>query len=439
MTVDKDSAAAIPDTVPAADGPGRTTHLFLVLCAAAVSAFGAWSWFGQLDIVSVASGEVMPSSRVKSIQHLEGGIVRKVLVRDGQAVKTGQVLVELEATRSGADVGELTVRLNALRAAVARLEAEAANARRPTFPDGFARRHPGLARQATDLFRARRNRLAAEKNSQKEAVSQRRHDIKEIRARLLNARNGLKLINEQIAISEELLKEQLTNRYNHLDLLRERSSLKSRVEEDAAGLRGASAALKEAQARSKQIETAYQENVGTALEATRRERDELTQRMRKLEDNLRRTVLRAPVDGVVKQLHVFTVGGVVKAGEPVIDLVPSDDRLIIEAALPTHDIGYVRVGQPATIKLNSPDLARFGNIAGTVAQISPDTLLTDDGMPYYKVRVETGQDHFEKGGLRYELFPGMQVIASIQTGQRRVFEYILDPFLGSMDEALRER
>ena len=101
MTVDKDSAAAIPDAAPAADGPGRATHLFLVLCAAAVSAFGAWSWFGQLDIVSVASGEVMPSSRVKSIQHLEGGIVRKVLVREGQAVKTGQVLVELASNCGG--------------------------------------------------------------------------------------------------------------------------------------------------------------------------------------------------------------------------------------------------------------------------------------------------------------------------------------------------
>ena len=149
--------------------------------------------------------------------------------------------------------------------------------------------------------------------------------------------------------------------------------------------------------------------------------------------------MRSPVDGTIKTLYVVTVGGVIRPGDTIVDIVPAGDRLIIEAKLPTQDIGYVALGQAAIIKLASSDAMRFGGLKGNVVNISPDTLLTPEGMPYYKVRIETESDHFQRGQLRYNLFPGMQVVASIQTGKRTVLQYILDPLRGAMSDALQER
>lgn len=166
---------------------------------------------------------------------------------------------------------------------------------------------------------------------------------------------------------------------------------------------------------------------------------ELTQRMQKFKDSLQRTVVRSPVDGTIKSLYVFTVGGVLRPGDPIADIVPAGDRLIIEAKLPTSDIGYIEEGQTAVIKLASADAMRFGGLDGNVINISPDTLVTPDGMPFYKVRIETEDDHFQRGSQKYNLFPGMQVMANIQTGQRTVLEYVLAPLLNSMDDAMQER
>ncbi|MHA1598186.1 MAG: HlyD family efflux transporter periplasmic adaptor subunit, partial [Alphaproteobacteria bacterium] len=146
-----------------------------------------------------------------------------------------------------------------------------------------------------------------------------------------------------------------------------------------------------------------------------------------------------PVDGVVKSLYVTTIGGVLKPGQTVADVVPGGDRLIIEAKLETQDIGYVQAGQSVIVKLTSADAMRFGNMEGTVTNVSPDTLVTQDGLSYYKVRIETEKDRFQRGDLQYRLYPGMQVVTNILTGKRTVLEYIAGPLLNSMDEAMTER
>ena len=401
--------------------------------------FAAWATYSKLDIVSVANGEVKPSSQVKKVQHFEGGIISEILIEDGDVVKSGQPLVILEATRRGADVDELRVRLTSLRIGMAREEAEAMVLDKLVVPGELARKNPELVKRAKTFSQTRLNRYRSEKMSQKELIIQRQQGVREIEVRIANTRNSLKLLNEQIKISDELMKDQLTNRYNHIQLLRERSDMRSRLGEDGEGLHGARAGFKEAKTRLEQLRHAFQERAREDLAKSRREFDELSQRIRKFEDSLKRTVVRAPVDGVVKEVLVSTVGGVLQPGDTVAELVPVGDRLIIEAELPIQDIGYVQVGQHAIIKLNSPDLVRFGKLDGTVVRISPDKLVRDDGQPYYRVRIDTERNYFERDNLRYELFPGTQVVASIQTGKRTVVEYLLDPFIASISEAMRER
>jgi len=431
--------AATPENLARDSKAGRDTHLLLGLCGAACVAFIYWAWVSTLDIVSLANGEVIPSSQVKSVQHLEGGIVREIQVGEGERVKKGQQLVVLEPAQSGADVGEIQVRLLSLRAEIARLEAEASGAEAPIFAADLKVSNPRLVKQTLERFNSRKksqqNRIA----SQRQAIAQRSQEINEISARVRNQQNSIKLMEEQIAISNELLKEDLTNRYNHLDLLKEASNIRGRNEEDTAALQRAKSALKEAESNMGGIHASFREEAGKELEAARLSFNELSQREQKFEDNLARTVLRSPVDGIIKTLYVTTLGGVLRPGQTVVDIVPIDDRLVIEARLPTQDIGYVQSGQDVLIKLTSADAMRFGGLQGAVASVSPDTLVTEDGQPYYKVRIETISDRFERGDLQYRLFPGMQVIASIRTGERTVLEYVADPFLNAMSGAMGER
>jgi len=418
---------------------GYSSHFIFILCATVFLAFGFWSVVSTLDIVSMASGEVVPSTQVKTVQHLEGGIVREILVKEGEPVKAGQSLVVLEPTTSGADVGELQVRLTFLRIEIARLEAQTQGLDKPRFDPDLIATHPDQVRQAEAYFKARRSTHRNQISKQKLVISQHNHEINEINARIRNNRENLVMVQEQVAISQDLLNKDLTNRYTHIELLKEKSKLSGGIEEDKSALNRAKASQNEAKATLQDLINIFDQDNRQNLDEAYATFRELSQRMQKFGDSLERTIVRSPVDGIMKTLYVFTVGGVLRPGDAVADIVPGNDRLIIEAKLPTTDIGYVSAGQLATLKLASADAMRFGHITGEVLTVSPDALVNPEGMPFYKVLIAPENDHFEKKGQRYNLFPGMQIMVSIHTGNRTVFEYLTGPLRTSMDDAFRER
>lgn len=431
--------AETDDETDADAAVGAATRSFLWLCVALVAAIAAWAAVGRLEVVSSAAGEVIPSSQIKTIQHLEGGIVLDIHVKEGDRVEAGQPLVSLESTMTGADVGELTARIASLKADIARLEAESKGARQIDFPADLAKAQPEQVREARNLFEARRARIEGQVAQSEAAISQREQQWREISARLSNSRDKLKLLNEQIKISDELLKDDLTNRMAHLNLLKEQAGLKSQVAEDEAALPRLQASIREARLQQENIRTGFHEEVRIDLEKRHRELDEISARFRKFEDTLDRTVLRAPVAGLVKTLYVATVGGVVKPGGAVVDLVPEGDRLVVEAKLPVQDVGYVHPGQTAIVRLASADAVRLGDLEGKVVHVSPDAFQEEKGSAYYRVRIETDKDYFERKQLRYRLVPGVQVQCNIRIGDRTVLEYILEPFQASFYMALRER
>lgn len=429
----------VPNADIARSRESATPHMVLWLMVGLVSACFAWAALGRLDVVATAQGEVVPSTQVKSVQHLEGGIVRAILVREGEAVEEGQPLIELDPVRSDADVDQLTVQLTNLNIEIARLEAESSGAGEIKFPDGLAEAYPNQVGRSRELFNSRRARIANKIASRNERISQRRNEIEAIEGRIASNRGRLKLVREQIEISEGLMEDQLSNRMNHLDLLKEEAALVARITDDRAALPRARSAAKEAEAERDEIRAEYLEGVREKLTEARSDADRTVARLRKFDDALKRTVLRSPVAGVMKTLHVTTIGGVVQPGEPVADVVPRGDKLVIEARLPTRDVGYVQTGQPVQVTLASSEAIRFGRLLGEVVNVSPDTIDTREGIPYYKVRVETDQTYFESAQLRYQLVPGVQVACAIRTGQRSVMAYLLDPFLSSARTALRER
>jgi adhesin transport system membrane fusion protein len=421
------------------DDAEKGARMFVRVGGALVVVAIGWAWLAPLDVVATADGEVIPATQVKSIQHLEGGIVREILVREGQKVEKNQPLVVLEPTAGEADVQELRVRVNSLRAEIARLEAEGAGAEAPAFPADLAAKEPALVAGAIETFRSRRARLESMLAQAREQIVQREQEIKEIGSRVETDRAALKYSREQIKISEELLKDDLTNRMLHLNLLKEEAALRGRIEENSAAKRRIEAALVEARARLDGVQRSADTEIAELLAEKRRSLDELLNRERKFADSLDRTVLRAPADGVIKTMYVATVGGVVRAGGTVADLVPAGDVLVVEAKLPVQDVGHVRPGQIATLKLASAEAVRFGNLEGKVVNVSPDALTTAQGETFYKVRIETERDYFQQRALRYDLVPGVRVACSILTGRRTVLEYLLDPLIGGANTAFRER
>jgi len=417
---------------------GKETHLFLLTLIGALVAFVIWSMVGRLDVVSFAVGNVVPSSQVKTVQHLEGGIVADIMVREGDRVKLGEPLLALESTASGADVQELNVRIISLIADVARLEAEVGGTE-IAFPDGFTQDHPVLAQQTTAMFDNRRTQFINDMATQDALMTQRLRESDEIRARLANTRQKLKLLKEQVAISEELLKDDLTNRMLHLNLLKEVANLDGMISEDKAALNRLASAYEQERLNKDSIEGRFRIEARTDLDEKRRSLDEFKNRVRKFEDSFKRSVLISPVEGVVMNLHVVTRGGVIQPGGAVVDIVPVGDAMVVEAKLAPQDVGYVHVGQIARVRLASGDGARFDPLEGTVSHVSPDTVETQDGTTFYKVRIKTQNDYFESDGQRYQLVPGVQVMCSIVTGTRSVMEYIASPFLGSFKTALQER
>lgn len=416
---------------------------FIVMVGLLLVVAMAWSWFGRLDVVSVANGEVVPGSDVKTVQHLEGGIVKAILVKEGQRVAEGQALIELDPTRTNADLHELQIRLLSLRIDKARLRAQIDNrfgaTKKSLFSGELLSKASGLVDDAMALLRSRQKLLQHQIEVQRQTAAQREAEIAEVKARLSTAAQARRYLKEQVAISKKLLKRDVTNRMTHLDLLRELLTIEGQIAADKAQKTRAEAGLVEARARIEGIREEAVEAARSELGKVQSSLQELEQRYAKYTDALQRSVLRSPVAGVVKTLAVSAVGQVIRAGDTVLEIVPAGDPLLINAKLPVQDIGYVQKGQKVSITLASADAARFDQLEGRVIGISPDSLLTDQGQAYYKVRVEPGQDHFVAGNNVYRLYPGMVVSCSIITGQRRVAEYLLSPLFKSMRPALQER
>lgn len=423
----------------------RATRIFFYYLAGFCVLSVFWMTVTKLDVVSTTKGEITPGSSIKNLQHLEGGIIKEVLVKEGAHVKLGELLVRLDSVNTGSSVMEMGLRLASLRADVARLEAESLSTEesqvQPNYPESLKKDYPGVYKQSLDFFNARQNKLFYDLRGYQERITQRQQDLAEITARQNNLKDRYNIVQEQLKISEGLLRDNLTNRYNHLELLRDVNTIKSNIQEGEAGLKRAEAQVDEMRAVLEAAHRAYLEDVTSKLEDAKSQFAEASERMVKLRDSLARTNIFSPVDGIIKQIYISTNGGIVKPGETILDIVPAGEKMMVEAQLPVQDIGYIQAGQSATIRLASSDAMRFNKLNGKVVYIAADTNRDDKTNQYfYKVHIEPVADHFTgQEGVTYQLYPGMQVTANIVTGRRSTLQYVLSPFLANSYSSLQER
>ena len=372
-----------------------------------------WAFFFEIDIVSNADGQIIPRGEVKTVQHLEGGIIDQILVKESEIVKKDQPLIVLAATASEVEVDEVQVQIDSQTIKSIRLEAEINSFDIPIFPDNLVNERSELVNKSMELFISRQNKFEG--------------DLKELDAVIVQHQTSLDILIRQAEMSEELLEQKVTNEYAHLNVLKELNTAKGKLEESVE--------------KRENVRNDFIQNARNELQVAQRDLSELNETIKALKDNLNRTSINAPVDGIVKNLFFVTEGGVIRHGEPILDIVPTKDNLIVEARLLDSDIGFVQPGQSAVVKLSSADSVNFGQIEATVTQISPDTEKdeNDQRIVFYKILLETEKNYFESKSKIYHLVPGVKVTASIHIGQRTVANYLLSPFWDSMGESFQER
>jgi len=403
----------------------KNTHSLIIILVVFIITFGIWSAISPLDVVSAAKGTVIPVGKIKQVQHLEGGIIQSINVKEGQKVNVGDTLVVLSSIINRSELEELKVRILSLKADIIRLQSESKNEKTLIFSKNLGN-NKELIKRTNELFNARIQTIKSKKLTQEKTID-------EIKARLRNLKDKLLLAKEQVKIGDELIKQKLSNRYEQIERLKEYNSLKSKIDEDTI-------AITRAEEQLNNIDREYKEKIQAELSQSKQNLQEFNKRLERFKDSLNRTVLKAPLSGTIKKLNMVTIGGVLKPGETVMEIVPNEDKLIVEAKLLPQDVGHIQVGQKAFVQLDGSDSYKYGKIQGIVTLISADSLVTKEGEAFFIVRVALNKDHFgDNQKQQIKLFPGMLVNVGIILGERTVLEYILSPFLGSQSFVLTEK
>lgn len=398
-----------------------------------------WAAVFPLDVASYAQGQVIPSGQLKRIQHLEGGIIRNLNVTEGQQVKAGDVIAELEDVAADSDVTDLSTRTAIMEAKSLRISASLGRAAAVKFPDEMERDFPQIVKDARSSFESYRDRYNAILSTHQSKIAQRNAEIQEARERLVGLRSRSKMVAEQVRISEGMLKQGLTNEYEHLTLKKEQAQIDSDLNSTIATERRVMTALEEANAALAAFR--YEEDVTLRkdLQDTNVELYSLRERLRKPTDSQDRTLVRSPVDGSIMTIYFKNKGAVVSPGGTIATLVPEGDTFLIEAKLPISEIGYVSMGAPARLSITTGG-SGFSTVPAKVVHISPDAAADEKtGNTYYVVRLEPKVPFFKRGDDIYAMRPGVQVTAAILTGKRTVLTLLLEPLTGSNIRPLTER
>ena len=397
-----------------------------------------WANFAEVDEVTRGDGKAIPSSRVQKIQNLEGGIVSELFVREGQVVEAGAPLLRLDDTRFASNVGETEADRLSLSMRVERLSAEV-EGRELAIPDDIAAKAPGLAQSERQLFASRQQQLKDEVAGLQEQLTQRRQEVREFASKQGQYRNSLELLRQEIRMSEPLVAEGAVSPVEVLRL--KRAEVESRGQLEATGLAipRAEAAIKEVERKIDETRGRFRSEALTQLNEVRTDLSKIESTGRALEDRVNRTLVTSPVRGIVKQLLVNTIGGVIQPGSDMVEIVPIDETLLVEARIRPQDIAFLHPGQEAVVKFTAYDYTIYGGMKATLEQIGADTVTDEEGNSFYLIKLRTEKSHLGTEERPLLIIPGMVTSVDIITGKKSVLSYLLKPIIRARSEALRER
>jgi adhesin transport system membrane fusion protein len=429
------------DLSPHAAGPWSTrlrtapAERLLRILTIATLGFFLWAALFSVERVTKASGRVIPSTQNQIVQHLEGGIVSELLVREGQQVRRGDLLMKISNEFTTADVNNARTDVAAMQITLSRLEAEARSDATFKVDPELAKQSPAIALSEEALFTARRNQLQQDLSVIASQSSMHRSELASIEARLRSLRSEEQILQQRVNLLEGAFAADAASQTEVLDKRGQLEQLRTRISDAITTLPQVRARAQEAESRRASALAQFLSKSEEEAAKLRVDLSKARQGLTAFDDRDRRTDVTAPTDGVINKIIVQTVGGVVKGGDPLIEIVPLNKTVMIEARLRPQDRGEVWPGQKATIKISAYDYATHGGLAGSVVDISADAMQDQKGESYFRVRLRAESANF---GADKPVIPGMTADVDIDAGRRSILAYLIAPVRNVTDAALRE-
>ncbi|MDR9860365.1 MULTISPECIES: HlyD family type I secretion periplasmic adaptor subunit [Pseudomonas] len=398
-----------------------------------------WANFAVIDEVTKGDGKAIPSSKIQKIQNLEGGIVAELFVKEGQIVEAGAPLIRLDDTRFASNVGETEADRQSMLLRVERLSAEVDD--RPlNFPEDVVKAVPGQAKSEESLYISRRQQLHDEIGGLQEQLIQRQQELREFTSKQAQYRQQLGLQRQEINMSEPLVAQGAVSPVEVLRLKRAEVETRGQLDATTLAIPRAESAIKEVQRKIDETRGKFRSEALTQLNEARTDLNKAQATGKALEDRVSRTLVTSPVRGIVNKLLVNTIGGVIQPGSDMVEIVPLDDTLLVEAKIRPQDIAFLHPGQEAIVKFTAYDYTIYGGLKAQLEQIGADTITDEDKKTtYYIIKVRTERSHLGTDEKPLLIIPGMVASVDIITGKKSVLSYLLKPIIRARAEALHER
>lgn len=397
-----------------------------------------WANFAQLEEVTRGEGKAIPAGKVQAIQNLEGGIVSEIFIREGQLVNKGDVLLRLDDTRFRSNKGETEADRMALLARVERLTAEA-EGKPLQISSAISSRAPRLAEDEMALYTSRQRRLKSEQDVLGEQLRQKQQELAEFRSKQAQYSSSLALIQQELNMSQPLVASGAISQVEILRLRRSAVEMRGSMDATRLAIPRAESAIKEIERRIEESELAFRSDAFKELNNARTELQKITATSVAIEDRVSRTTVVSPVRGIIKQMKVNTIGGVVQPGSDLLEIVPLEDNLLIEARIRPQDVAFLHPGQNAMVKFSAYDYTIYGGLKAKLELIGADTITDEKGNSFYLIQVRTDKSHLGSAEHPLLIIPGMVATVDIITGEKSVLDYLLKPVLKARSEAMRER
>jgi adhesin transport system membrane fusion protein len=413
-------------------------RVVLYFWVVAIVMFLFWANFAIIDEIARGDGEISPSGKNQLIQNLEGGIVKEILVKEGQSVEKGQILLKIDNQKSKSSFSSNAIKADALEAKISRLRAESSE-EKFVVSDELQERIPSLVANEKSLYATNMKQLDSKLEALYEQLNQKKHELSEAKAHEAHLKSSSEMITKEVRMTKPMVAKGVRSKIDFLKLEREANEIADRYNATKQSIPRLKSAIKEVESRIQETKLLFKSEAKLKLNEAAGELKSLQANYTALEDQVTRTIVRSPMKGIVQELFVHTVGGVIKPGENIMEVVPSDQALLVEVKIKPSDIAFIYFGQKAIVKFSAYDFAIYGGLDGEVVLISADTIKDQKDNVFYTVRIKTKKNYLGSDAKPLKIIPGMTVSVDIITGQKSVLDYILKPILKTKQYTFTER
>lgn len=432
-------------------------RLIIWSLAAMMMCFFIWAYFSELDQVTTGTGKVIPSSQLQVIQSLDGGILQEIYVQEGGLVTKEQPLARIDDTRFRSDFDQQEQEVFGLQTNIIRMRTELDSIiisdmssdwrqqvkitkQNLVFPQTIIDEEPELVKRQQEEYSIRLDNLSNQLEILARQIQQRQQEIEELASKISTLTTSYQLVSRELELTRPLARKGIVPEVELLKLERTVNDIQGELQSVRLLRPKVKAAMDEAILKRRDAVFVYATDLRAQLNEMQTKLSRMNQAQKGAFDKVSKAVITSPVIGTIKKINFNTLGGVVQPGEDIMEIVPSEDKLLIETKITPKDIAFLHPGLPAIVKVTAYDFTRYGGLKGTVEHISADTSQDDEGNSFYIVKVRTQESSLMKDdGTEMPIIPGMLTSVDVITGKRSILEYILNPILRAKDTALRER